>query len=72
MKHGKDLRSPFQHPSGCPLWVDAVEKSKIERPQKTRKTRFWGDFTTAMLRSVDTKLHGHFSEKRRGPSRRRA
>jgi hypothetical protein len=49
-----------------------LKKSKIERLQKLAKLDFWGDFTTAMLRGVDTKLHGHFSEKRRGPSRRRA
>jgi hypothetical protein len=42
-----------------PLCADSVEK--VENLV---------DATAAMLRNVDTKLHGRSSEKRRGPSRR--
>jgi hypothetical protein len=42
MKHGKDLRSPFQHPSGCPLWVDAVEKVENRTTSKNSQNSILG------------------------------
>jgi len=54
------------------LVADTVEKVKNRTTSKISQSIFFGDSTAAMLRSVGTKLHGRFSEKRRGPSRRRA
>src|ERR1700688_181428 len=47
-------------------WI-VLQKSKIERRRKSRKSRFLDDSAAAMLCSADTKLRGRFSEKRCGP-----
>jgi hypothetical protein len=48
-----------------------LQKSKIERRRKSRKSRFLADSTTAILRCAHTKLRGRFCVKRCGPSYRR-
>jgi hypothetical protein len=50
----------------------SLKKSKIERPQNSRKCGFLDVSAAAIFPSADTKLHRRFSEKRFGPSRRRA
>src|SRR6266516_4873731 len=49
----------------------ALQKSKIERRRKSRKSRFLADSTTAILRSAHTKLRGRFCVRRCGSSYRR-
>ena len=44
-----------------------LQKSKIERRRKSRKSCFLADTATAILRSADTKLRGRFCVKRCGP-----
>ena len=51
-------------------WRILLNKSKIERRQKSRKCRFLDNSAAGMLHSASTKVHGRFSEKRRGPSHR--
>src|SRR5258705_1762940 len=44
-----------------------LQRSKIERRRKSRKSCFLADTATAILRSADTKLRGRFCVKRCGP-----
>ncbi len=47
-----------------------LQKSKIERRQKSRESRFLGISIAARLLGADTKVRGRFCVKRYGPSRR--
>src|ERR1700680_3900982 len=47
-----------------------LQKSKIERPQKSRESRFLGTSSAAKRRSSNTMAGGRFSAKRCGPSHR--
>ena len=49
-----------------------LQKSKIERRQKSRESRFSGISIAAWLLGEDTKVRGRFCVKRYGPSRREA
>jgi hypothetical protein len=49
-----------------------LQKSKIERPRKSRESRFLNASIAATLCSEDTKVGGRFCVKRCGPSHRRA
>jgi len=53
-------------------WQILLQKSKIERPRKSRESRFLNASTAATLCSEDTKVGGLFCVKRCGPSHRRA
>jgi hypothetical protein len=53
----------------CLLLADT--KSKIERPRKSRESRFFDVSTAAKLCRANTKVRGRFCRKRYGPSRRR-
>jgi hypothetical protein len=53
-------------------WQILLQKSKIERPRKSRESRFLNASTAATLCSEDTKVGGRFCVKRCGPSHRRA
>jgi hypothetical protein len=54
------------------LWVDAVEKSKIERHRKSRESRFFGTAAAARYSAANTKAGGRFRIDRCGSSGRRA
>jgi hypothetical protein len=58
-------------PSGG-LWRILLQKSKIERPGKSRESRFLDAPTAARLSGANTKVGGRFGMKRCGPSCRRA
>ena len=47
-----------------------LQKSKIERSQKSRESRFLGTSNAAKCCSSNTRTRGRFSAKRCGPSRR--
>jgi len=51
-------------------WQILLQKSKTERLQKSRESRFSSDSNAAKRRGTDTQVRGDFSEKRYGPSRR--
>ena len=53
----------------CPI---LLQKSKIERPGKSRESRFLGAPAAARLSGANTKVGGRFGMKRCGPSCRRA
>ena len=52
-------------------WLILLQKSKIERRRKSRKSRCLDVSTAAMLARADTKVRGRYCAKRCGPSRRR-
>jgi hypothetical protein len=49
-----------------------LQRSKIQRPQKSRKCRFLKNFAAVMLSAADKNAGGRFAAKRSGPSRREA
>src|SRR6476646_11827020 len=55
----------------CPVMADIVAKSKIERPKKSRESRFQGFSAAASLFKATTEVRGRFCVKRCGPSYRR-
>jgi hypothetical protein len=48
-------------------WPILLQKSKIERPQKSRESRFLDAPAAARLSEANTKVGGRFGMKRYGP-----
>ena len=49
-----------------------LQKSKIERPEKSRQSGHWTSLPAASLSNATTEVRDRFGMKRHGPSRRRA
>ena len=67
---GHSPRQSYNEDDFC-FWQILLQKSKIERPRKSRERRFLDAATAAMPSRADTKTGGRFCMKRCGPSRRR-
>jgi hypothetical protein len=64
-----DILSPSRPVRKVPI---LLQKSKIERRQKSRESRFLGISIAARLLGADTKVRGRLCVKRYGPSLRKA
>jgi hypothetical protein len=62
-----DIVGPPRHVRVVPI---LLQKSKIERCQKSRESGFLDTSTAAIPRSADAKVRGHFCAKQLGPSHR--